>query len=137
MFGYNKSVVDSSMQLNSKLHKRHTMLSFHCVREAIAAGIVTFHFLSGDDNPADILSKHWDYTQSKERLNALLFWKGDTADIQEGESSFQAKGECQVFSASSRRIPGVSRTPFHRNQPERQGMPFELCLRQGNYQYKW
>jgi hypothetical protein len=26
MFGDNKSVVDSSMQLNDKLHKRHTML---------------------------------------------------------------------------------------------------------------
>jgi hypothetical protein len=29
MFGDNKSVIDSSMQLNAKLHKRHTMLSFH------------------------------------------------------------------------------------------------------------
>jgi hypothetical protein len=59
------------------------MLSFHCVREAIAAGIVTFRFLSGDDSPADILSKHWGYTQIKERLKALLFWKGDTADTKE------------------------------------------------------
>jgi hypothetical protein len=82
-FGDNKSVVDSSMQLNAKLHKRHTMLSFHRVRDAIAAGIVTFHFISGDDNPADILIMHWGYTQIKERLKALLFWKGDTADIKE------------------------------------------------------
>jgi hypothetical protein len=29
MFGDNKSVVDSSMGLHAKLHKRHTMLSFH------------------------------------------------------------------------------------------------------------
>jgi hypothetical protein len=43
MFGDNKSVVDISMQLNAKLHKRHTMLSIHFVREAIAAGFVTFH----------------------------------------------------------------------------------------------
>jgi hypothetical protein len=42
MFGDNKSVVDSPMQLNAKLHKRHTMLSFHHVREAIAAGILGF-----------------------------------------------------------------------------------------------
>ena len=49
MFGDNKSVVDSSMQLDAKLHKRHTMLSFHRVREAIAAGILSFYFLSGDD----------------------------------------------------------------------------------------
>jgi hypothetical protein len=100
MFGDNKFVVDSSMHLNTNLHKRHTIFSFHRVREAIAASIVTFHCLSGDDNPADILSKHWGYTQIKGRLKALLFWKGDTADIKEGEATFQAKGECQVFSAS-------------------------------------
>jgi hypothetical protein len=33
MFGDNKSVVDRSMQLNVKLHKRHTMLSVHCIRK--------------------------------------------------------------------------------------------------------
>jgi hypothetical protein len=118
------------MQLNAKLHKRHTMLSFHRVREAIAASIVTFHFLSGDDNPDDIFSKHWGYTQIKERLKALFFWKGDTADIKEGEARFQAKGNCQVFSASSRRIPGVPErhsTAINRNRK----------TRQGNFQYKW
>ena len=83
MFGDNKSVVDSSTLLNAKLHKRHTMLSFHRVREAIASGIVVFHFMPGDDNPADILSKHWGYTQIKERLKSLLFWKGDTAKVTE------------------------------------------------------
>jgi hypothetical protein len=75
MFGDNKSVVDSSMQLNTKLHKCHTMLSFHHVREAIAADILGFNFLQGDDYPADILSKHWGYTQIKDRLKSLLFWK--------------------------------------------------------------
>jgi hypothetical protein len=47
MFGDNKSVVDSSMQLNAKFHKRPTMLSFHHVREVIAAGILGFYFLPG------------------------------------------------------------------------------------------
>lgn len=94
MFGDNKSVVDSSMLLNAKLHKRHTMLSFHRVREAIASGMIAFHFMPGDDNPADILSKHWGYTQIKERLKALLFWKGDTAKVNKEEATFQAKGEC-------------------------------------------
>jgi hypothetical protein len=44
MFGDNKSVVDSSMQLNAKLHKWHTMLSFHHIREAVAAGILVPSF---------------------------------------------------------------------------------------------
>jgi hypothetical protein len=48
-----KSVVDSSMQLHTKLHKRHTMLSFHFVREAIGSGIVGFFYIPGDINPAD------------------------------------------------------------------------------------
>jgi hypothetical protein len=82
MFGDNKSAVDSSMQLNAKLHKCHTMLSFHRVREAIAAHILDFYFLPGDDNPADILSKHWGYMQIKERLKSLLCWGGDTAVIE-------------------------------------------------------
>jgi hypothetical protein len=43
MFGDNKSVVESSMGLHAKLHKGHTMLSFHRVREAIASGIVGFY----------------------------------------------------------------------------------------------
>jgi hypothetical protein len=48
------------MQLHAKLHKRHTMLSFHHVsREAIASGTIGFNFIPEDDNPADILSEHW------------------------------------------------------------------------------
>jgi hypothetical protein len=79
MFGDNKSVVNSSMQRNAKFHNHHTMLSFHCIREAIAAGILGFYFVPGDDNPADILSKHWGFMQIKDRLKSLLFWSGDNA----------------------------------------------------------
>jgi hypothetical protein len=81
LFGDNKSVVDSSMQVHAKLHKRHTMLSFHRVREAIASGMIGFYFIPGEINPADILSKHWGYAQIWPQLKALLFWKGDTEDI--------------------------------------------------------
>jgi hypothetical protein len=81
MFGDKKSVVDINMQLHTKLHKRHTMLSFHHVREAIASGIVGFFYIPGDINPADILSKHWGYSQIRERLKSFLFWKGDTTDL--------------------------------------------------------
>jgi hypothetical protein len=81
MFRDNKSVVDSSMQLDAKFHKRHTMLSFHRARKAIAARILGFYYLSGDDNPADILRKHWGYTQIWERLKSLLFWRGNTSSI--------------------------------------------------------
>jgi hypothetical protein len=81
MFGDNESVVNSSMQVHAKLHKRHNMLSFHRVREAIASGMIVFHHIAGELNPADILSKHWGYAQVWSQLKTVLFWRGDTAII--------------------------------------------------------
>ena len=80
MFGDNKSVVDSANTVHAKLHKRHTMLSFHRVREAMASKMLSFVHIPGEINPADILSKHWGYSAIKPHLRALLFWPGDTAD---------------------------------------------------------
>ena len=81
MFGDNKSMIDSSAQPHAKLHKRHLILSFNRVREATAAGIVDPVHLSGEYNPADILSKHWGYQQVWRRLKTLLFWMGDTTEL--------------------------------------------------------
>jgi len=86
MFGDNKSVVDSSTELRSRLHKRHNALSYHYVREAIAAKIVRFHHIAGDMNPADILSKHWGYQQIWPVLKPILFWQGDTMTIHHDQS---------------------------------------------------
>ena len=61
MFGDNESVMNSSMNIDAKLHKRHNALSFHRVRESIAAGICCFIHLPGKYNHADILSTHWSY----------------------------------------------------------------------------
>ena len=58
MFGDNESVVNSASVPHAKLHKRHIDLSFHRVKEAIAAGVMLYMFLPGKDNPADMLSKH-------------------------------------------------------------------------------
>jgi len=93
MFGDNKSVVDSATIVHSKLHKRHTMLSFHRVREAFASGIIIFSFIPGAQNPADILSKHWGYQQIWTQLKTLLFWQGDTATIKDDSTCLRGKGE--------------------------------------------
>ena len=58
MFGDNKSAVTSSTRPQSILNKRHNMLSYHRVREAIAAKILEFHWCLSDQNRSDILSKH-------------------------------------------------------------------------------
>lgn len=81
MFGDNKSVVDSATIPHAKLHKRHTMLSFHRVREAIASKYIRFYHIDGENNPADILSKHWGYAQIWPMLRTLLFYKGNTEDL--------------------------------------------------------
>ena len=81
MFGDNKSVVDSSMRIDARLHKRHNALSFHKVRESIAANICDFQFLPGGFNVADVLSKHWSHACVWDLLRPILFWQGDTAMI--------------------------------------------------------
>jgi hypothetical protein len=81
MFGDNETVVNASSLPHAKLHKRHNALSFHRCREAIAAGILRFHHIPGITNPADILSKHWDYSSVWSVLKPLLFYEGDTADL--------------------------------------------------------
>lgn len=83
MFGDNKSVVDSSMIPHHKLHKRHNALSLHRVREAIASGIIRFFHIDSEENPADMLSKHWGYQQIWPILQPLLFWRGDVKDIKD------------------------------------------------------
>ena len=81
VFGDNKTVVGSSTVPHAKLHKRHNALSFHRVREAVAAGYIQMHHIDGIFNPADILSKHWSYSQVWHNLKPLLFYKGDTANL--------------------------------------------------------
>ena len=61
MFGDNKTVVDSASIPISILSKKSTFASYQRVREAIAAGYLHFNWKDGKSNPADILSKHWEF----------------------------------------------------------------------------
>ena len=73
MFGDNRSVVTSST-----ISKRHHLASYHRVREAIAAKYISFHWKDGKRNPADILSKHWEFATVWPMLKPILFWRGET-----------------------------------------------------------
>ena len=77
VFGDNNSVVMSSTIPQSILNKRHNMLSYHRVREAIAAKILEFHWCSSSQNRTDILSKHWDYMNVKDTVRELFAYEGD------------------------------------------------------------
>jgi len=81
LFGDNESVVQSGSVPHSRLNKRHNALSYHRVREAIAAGILIFTHVKGQLNPSDILSKHWGHADVWPMLNALLFCSGETATL--------------------------------------------------------
>ena len=48
---------------HSLLSKRHNILSYHRVREAIAAKILVFHRCDSFQNKSDILSKHWEFSK--------------------------------------------------------------------------
>ena len=80
MFGDNETVVNCTSAPHGKLHKRHNALSCHRTREAIAAGIMDFNFISGKTNPADILSKHWSQPAIWAVLQPLLFPNDGTSD---------------------------------------------------------
>ena len=94
MFGDNQSVVTSSTVPQSKLSKRHYALSYHCVKEALAACILSFHHINGVDNPADILSKHWGYSTIWHLLQPIMFYQGDMmALLTATDTPPQTKGE--------------------------------------------
>jgi len=86
MLGDNKSVVDSSTKPHAKPHKRHAALSFHRARKAAASRFVSFSFVDGSSNPADIMSKHWGCQQVwKHVLKPILLFHGDAAEPHDDE----------------------------------------------------
>ena len=80
MFGDNESVVTSSTKMESPLSKRHHILSYHRVREAIAAKILWFMHIEGKTNPADVLSKHSSFADMWTHIRPMLFCCGDTRE---------------------------------------------------------
>ena len=92
MFGDNELVVKSSTILHSSLTKRHNALSYHRVREAIAGKIIRFfHIKGGENNPADIVSKHWGQTQVWHLIRPLLFYSGETMEISNEKGTEEKK----------------------------------------------
>ena len=59
--------------------KRHHLVSYHRVREAIAAKYISFHWKDDKSNPADTLSNHWEFATVWPILKPILFWRGETA----------------------------------------------------------
>ena len=77
-FGDNASVITSSTIPQSTLNKRHNALSYHRVRESIAAKILYLVHVDGKHNPSDALTKPLGYTQFWPLIQPIYFWKGET-----------------------------------------------------------
>ena len=77
MFGDNASVITSSTIQTSVLKKRHNMLAYHRVREAIAAGVMFFFHIPGTENPSDVLTKNLTHTVAWKLIRPFLFYAGD------------------------------------------------------------
>ena len=77
MFGDNKSIITSSTIPQSILNKRHNVMAYHPVREAITAKIIEFYWCLSTQNRSDILNKHWDYLKVKETIRELFDYQGD------------------------------------------------------------
>ena len=76
LFGDNRSVVTSSTLPHSALGKRHNILAYHRVREAIASKILAYHWIRTGYNLSDMLRKHWDYPSVYNMIMKLLITRG-------------------------------------------------------------
>ena len=57
LLGDNMSVVLNTTIPASPLKKKHLSCAYHCIREAIAAGIIDFAHVNSKENLADIFTK--------------------------------------------------------------------------------
>ena len=76
LFGDNRSVVTSSTLPHSTLGKRHNILAYHLVREAIASTILGYHWIQTESYLCDMLSKHWDHPSVYNMIMKFMITRG-------------------------------------------------------------
>ena len=62
---------------HSTLTKKHNILAFNRVREAIAAKLMAFYWIQPAYNLSDILSKQWDHPTVYPMILKLLITRGN------------------------------------------------------------
>jgi len=76
IFGDNLSVIQNAQNPAADLSKKHVAISFHVVREAIAAGIVEPYWLKGKWNLSDIMTKQIPKSEFRKHCD-YIFWRPD------------------------------------------------------------
>ena len=75
-------MIDSSTVPESKLNKRHNILSFHYVRSVISQGYINLQHLVSEWNFADIFTKQWSYQSCYcELIQPVFHHSGNTAAL--------------------------------------------------------
>ena len=77
LFGDNRPMVTSATLPHSTLTKRHNILAFHRVKEAITAKLMAFYWIQSAYNLSDMLSKHWDHPTVYPMILKLLITRGN------------------------------------------------------------
>ena len=90
IFGDNQSVIINSTLPSSTLKKRWNALSYHRVREAVAAGIINVVHLPGTENPADVLTKFLPHRTLYKLVKEFLFWGYRRDPTDQGEGSVKS-----------------------------------------------
>lgn len=80
MFGDNQAMINSSMLPEGRLTKRSVALSYHRVREAVAAGIMYYFHVDGKINISDCMTKLLSNRILSNLIKPVLFWQGDTRE---------------------------------------------------------
>ena len=66
----------SSTLPHSTLGKRHNILAYHRVREAVASNIIAYHWIRTGYNLSDMHSKHWGHPSVYNMIMKLLITRG-------------------------------------------------------------
>ena len=74
VFGDNLSVIQNAANPQADLSKKHVAISFHTVREAIAARIIEAYWLKGKYNLSDIMTKQIPKTEFTSHCD-FIFWR--------------------------------------------------------------
>ena len=65
------------------MKKRHNILSYHRVREAIAADIVRVIHIPGEENPADVLTKTLGHRPLYKLTKRFIFYGKENHPVSE------------------------------------------------------
>ena len=70
-------MVTSATLPHSTLTKRHNILAFHRVTEAISAKLIVFYWIQSAFNLSDMLSKHWNHPTVYSMILKLQLTRGN------------------------------------------------------------